>query len=237
MSIRFYKCINGCKISRSLFCLSENEDGEYSYKIQKFNYCPKCGAMQKETQEIIKSFFELNHYPESLKTALNLLLHSEPESAVREAVVVLENRIKELSGLNDSHGKKLVSEALDFTYDKQNGMFIKRPLIAINSLETESDFNEQEGIKLMLIGFFQGPRNLYMHNQIPAAVDVSVSLLMQVAFFLKLLEGSSITQKAHWIKTKISYADIISKMPKFTDRLILKSRMWLRYQKHRKSRE
>ena len=74
--------------------------------------------------------------------------------------MTVENYLKKKSGF-DSHGFDLATKALSFEIDKQTGEIKKPPLIAINDLKNESDRNEQDGIRYMLMGFFQGPQNLY----------------------------------------------------------------------------
>lgn len=98
----------------------------------------------------------------------------------------------------------------------------KAPLIAINDLKSESDKNEQDGIRYMLMGFFQGPRNLYQHNHIGSGVSNSISILIEASFFLHLLDGHSITKNAHWIQHKADYREIYRMMPKRLDRWKLK---------------
>ena len=55
--------------------------------------------------------------------------------------------------------------------DKQTCAIKRAPLIAINGLKNESERNEQDGIRYMLMGFFQGPRNLYQDNHIGSGVS------------------------------------------------------------------
>ena len=87
------------------------------------------------------------------------------------------------------------------------------------ALKTESDRNEQNGIRYMLMGFFQGPRNLYQHNYIGSGVSNSISLIIDASFYLHLLDGHSITQKGRWINTEVDYHEIYKKMPRWYDRL------------------
>ena len=101
---------------------------------------------------------------------------------------------------------------------KKTGTITKAPLIAINKLQSESDRNEQDGIRYMLMGFFQGPRNLYQHNHIGSGASNSISVIIQTSFFLYLLEGHSITKNGQWIPTKLNYREIYQKMPKRFDR-------------------
>jgi uncharacterized protein (TIGR02391 family) len=117
-------------------------------------------------QEKLQAFFDVYDLHPKLEVAKRLAMKSEFEAAVREAVVVLETSIKDKSNLTDLHGKDLASKAFRMEYDKQSNVVKTPPLIALNKLETESDRNEQEGVMMMLMGFFQGVRNLFQHNSI-----------------------------------------------------------------------
>ena len=66
-----------------------------------------------------------------------------------------------------------------FEVYKQTGEIKRAPLIAINDLKNESQRNEQDGIRYMLMGFFQGPRNLYQHNHIGSGVSNSISVIIE----------------------------------------------------------
>ena len=139
------------------------------------------------------------------------------EATAREAFVTVENSLKKKSGL-DSHGFDLATKALAFEADKKTGEIKKKPLVAINELKNESDRNEQDGIRYMLMGFFQGPRNLYQHNHIGSGASNSISVVIEASFFLRLLDGHSITKNGQWLRTKIDFQDMINKTPKLIDR-------------------
>ena len=70
----------------------------------------------------------------------------------------------------------------------------------------------------MLMGFFQGPRNLYQHNHIGSGVSNSISVIIEASFSLQLLDGHSITQNGRWIPETVDYREIYQKMPKRIDR-------------------
>ena len=163
----------------------------------------------KEAQRI----FEVYNIHAALSDAVQLIYKSEFESAAREAFVAVESYLKKKSGL-DSHGFDLATRALSFEIDKQNGEIKRAPLIAINDLKNESQRNEQDGIRYMLMGFFQGPRNLYQHNHIGSGVSNSISVIIEASFFLHLLDGHSITQNGRWIPETVDYREIYQKMPK-----------------------
>lgn len=168
----------------------------------------------------VKAFFEVYNIHPLLKRALNLVYKSEFEAAARESFVVLETVLRKKSGL-DCHGFDLATKALKFEKDSKSGEITNPPLISINKLQTESDRNEQDGIRYMLMGFFQGPRNLYQHNRIGAGVDTSVAIIMEASFFLNLLDGNSMTQNGHWIPHKVDYYAIYHNMPNRFDRFRL----------------
>ena len=169
------------------------------------------------SQEKLSNFFDVYNIHPALKAAQNLLCKSEFEAAAREAFVAVETVLKKKSGL-DSHGFDLATKALSFEVDKKTGEVIKAPLIAINALKCESDRNEQDGIRYMLMGFFQGPRNLYQHNHIGSGASNSLSIVIEASFFLWLLDGHSITKNGHWISTQVDYQEIYNKMPRRIDR-------------------
>lgn len=191
-----------------------------------------------DSLEKLTAFFDVYRMHPSLDTAKRLLCKSEFESAAREAFVTVENLLKKKSGL-DTHGFDLATKALSFEFDKQTGELKKYPLVAINELKTESERNEQEGIRYMLMGFFQGPRNLYQHRHIGAGVSNAISIIVEASFFLHLLDGHSITKNGQWILSKADYRDIYSKMPKRLDRwkLIRILKLRARHGKRDKSNE
>lgn len=171
----------------------------------------------------IKGFFDVFDLHPSLERAKKLVYKSEFEAAARESFIAVESSLKKKSGL-DLHGSDLVTKALSYESDKNTGEIKKAPLIAINSLNSDSDRNEQRGIMYMLMGFFQGPRNLYQHNHIGSGAGTAISVLVEASFFLQLLDGHSITKKGHWIPIRVDYRDIYKKMPRRIDRWKL---IWL----------
>ena len=171
----------------------------------------------QNTLKKIKCFLELSLIHEKLEKAVNLLYKSEYEASIRESIVVLENYLRKKSGL-DLHGTNLVAQSLGFEYDKAKRIMKREPKIKINSLDSESELNEQEGLKLMLMGFFQGPRNMYQHNNIYVPVNVILTLFLQISFFLKLIDGGSLTKHAYVIKKKVDVTNILNNMPKKSDR-------------------
>lgn len=233
-----YSCPNQCNLPPRRKELKEFENGTYGFGYRDFKFCPCCGSLMPESLNKLKGFFDIYDTHPALEKAIKLMYKSEFEASAREAFVVLENYLKKKSGL-DSHGFDLATRALSFEVDKKTGETTKVPLIAINELKTESDRNEQDGIRYMLMGFFQGPRNLYQHNHIGSGVSNTISIIIEVSFFLKLLDGHSITKNGRWIQSKVDYQKIYNNMPKRIDRwkLICLLKKNIRYSKKQKKRD
>lgn len=214
---RHYSCPNGCTLPPAKKQLQKFKDGTYGFAYNDFSFCPHCGNLLLSSQKKLDAFFDVYNLHPSLDAAKRLLCKSEFEAAAREAFVTVENVLKKKSGL-DTHGFDLATKALSFEVDKKTGTVVKPPLISINNLKNESGRNEQDGIRYMLMGFFQGPRNLYQHRHIGSGASNSISVVIEASFFLQLLDGHSITEKGQWISTKTDYREIFDKMPKRTDR-------------------
>lgn len=221
MRRNLYKCPNGCKLPPRVKAIHENRDHTYSFSYDDFPFCPICGSLMPVSLERLKGFFEVYHIHPLLQDSVDLIYKSEFESAAREAFVTVENVLRIKSKL-ESHGFDLATKALSFECDKKTGEVTKQPLIAVNGLKNESDRNEQEGIRYMLMGFFQGPRNLYQHNHIGSGVSNSFSIVIEASFFLHLLDGHSITKDGRWIPVKTDFNEIYDNMPRRIDRWRLK---------------
>lgn len=217
MRTKRYSCPNGCSLPPRKKQLVQSQNGTYKFDYNDFTFCPNCGSLMPYSQEALKAFFKVYNIHPDLKNALNLIYKSEYEAASREAFVTVETTLKKKSGL-DSHGFDLATKALSFEVDKKTGQVVKAPLVSINDLKTDSERNEQDGIRYMLMGFFQGPRNIFQHNHVGSGVSDTLSIVIEASFFLHLLNGHSMTKNGKWIESKISYKDIYSNMPKASDR-------------------
>lgn len=215
------KCINGCVLPKAKKHIIKKEDNTYTYGLAVSNCCPICGALMPESIEKIKAFFEVYQLHPDLATAKRLIFKAELEAAARGAFIAVENKLRELSGL-DLHGMDLATKALSFSYDQKAGTVTQMPLIAVNDLSSESKRNEQEGLRFLLMGFFTGQRNIYQHNNIRSGVSDSLSVVIEASFILKRLERHSILDGGQWIPDKTSYTEILEKMPRLIDRIKLK---------------
>lgn len=219
--MRRYTCPNNCilpPIRKTLM----NKNGKWSFVYPDFMYCPRCGAMLPQTCEKIEKFFSVYVLDSRLDRAKQLIYKSEFDAAAREAFVVVETVLRDMSGL-DLHGVNLVTNALNYEIDKKSGVITKEPLIRLNNLSTDSERNEQEGVRFMLMGFFQGARNIYQHNEVEHGLWAALPIIIQASFFLYLLDGNSITKDATcvWSKEKVSLRNVYSNMPNPFDRIRL----------------
>lgn len=219
-----YSCPNGCTLPPRKKVLTKVKDSVYKFGYKDFNYCPVCGGFMPESLNKIKGFFDVYKIHPSLERACKLIYKSEFAAAAREAFVAVETVLRDKSGL-DAHGFDLATKALSFEFDKKTEELKKPPLIAINDLKTESDRNEQDGIRYMLMGFFQGPRNLYQHKHIESSVDNTISIIIEASFFLRLLDGHSMVKKGKWILSEVDWKDIYDNMSNPIDRARLVYRL------------
>lgn len=230
MRSKKYSCPNGCKLPPRKKVLREFDDGTYGFDYHDFPFCPICGNLMPETKKKFEEFFQIYRLHPMLQHAEMLIYKSELNSAAREAFIAVETVLRNKSGL-DLHGMDLATKALKFEVDKQTGEISKPPLIAINDLKTESEKNEQDGIRYMLMGYFQGVRNLYQHNDIGSGASNALTAVIDASFFLHLLDGKSITKHGHWIPVKIDFKEVYSKMPKRLDRIKLRRMLKKRYRR------
>lgn len=234
--MRKYKCQYGCDLPIIRKEIRELSEGVYGYEYYDFPFCPNCGALMPSARDRLENFFKVYNIHPKLEKSKQQLLKSEFDSAVREAAIAVETSLKVKSGL-DSHGFDLATRALSFEFDKTTSNIKKTPLIAINNLKTESERNEQDGLRYMLMGYFQGVRNIYQHNSVGAGVSNAISAVIQASFFLDILDGNSLTKHGEWILTKRNYKYIYDHMPKKIDRIRLRYRLKRLIKQHSKTRE
>lgn len=173
-----YKCKNNCRIPSDM-----------AERLQ-FNVCPKCGELYPQTEIYIDNYFRIIQLSDTLNKAKRLLLKSEFDSAVREAIIQFETTVKRKSGLSDMIGSSLMADSFSFKYDGRTKEIIEEPKIKINDLSDISKRNEQEGFKLLTMGFMQGIRNVYMHTEGTSRLYYTLQIITIVDLFLKQIQSS-----------------------------------------------
>lgn len=109
--------------------------------------------VQHRTRELKKRLMNYNAHPYVIKCCREELLEENYFHAVLEASKSLLDHIREISGLSED-GTKLVDMALGG----------KKPIIALNSLRTQSEQNQQNGLREMINGVVHMVRNVTAHE-------------------------------------------------------------------------
>ena len=164
-------------------------------KKYNFNVCPICGHLYPKCIEDIRQYFRIIQLSEELEKAGNLILKSEMVAAVREAIIVLETLVKELSGLIDLTGSDLMAKAFSFKTDPQTKEVTEKPKIPISDLSTVSKRNEQAGIQFVAMGLMQGVRNIFMHSKGTEKLFYCIQVITTIDFLLKQIVGWGVIAK------------------------------------------
>jgi uncharacterized protein (TIGR02391 family) len=150
-----------------------------------FNLCPYCGELFSKSKRTIMSYLHLigAHEEEALEGTLKLARKGELTAAAREALVALEDHVKQTSRLN-GRGRNLMTEAFSYAWDGSLKRLTKRPKIAINKLRNETERNEQDGIQNIAVGLMAGARNILAHKHGQISIGNSLNIITAVAFVL-----------------------------------------------------
>ena len=142
-----------------------------------------------ECIEYIENYFRIIQLSKPLEKSKRLIKKSELVAGVREALVTLENIVKEKSALKNLMGVDLMAKAFSFRCDQASGNIIEKPKIKLNKLKDISDRNEQEGIKFLAMGLMQGIRNIYMHTKGAENLYYCLQVITTVDLILKQILG------------------------------------------------
>jgi uncharacterized protein (TIGR02391 family) len=122
-------------------------------KFRQCNIAKTLDEAEKKARTIRAKFQGRQIHPEVLKYCRPELLQDNYFHAVFEASKGLAQRIRDLSGVQ-TDGAALVDKV--FSIDK--------PILAINSLQTETERSEHKGFALLLKGCFAAVRNPLAHG-------------------------------------------------------------------------
>ncbi len=130
---------------------------------ENFSVCPMCGHFYPVRLNEIEEYFSLMRLCKELEPAKQLFLKTELVAAIRESVITLELIVKHKSQL-DLSGRDLMAKAFGLEFDLKTKTIKRLPKIAINSLKSISERDEQEGIMYLAMGAMQAIRNNYLHT-------------------------------------------------------------------------
>jgi uncharacterized protein (TIGR02391 family) len=133
--------------------LSLGEDG----KIRRVKIAKTIAEAEQRADELRGKLQDRNVHLDILKFCKAELLTDNYFHAVLEASKSIANKIRKITGLT-SDGAILVQEA--FGFGKEN-----KPLLAINTLNNDTEKGEQKGFTNLLIGLFGTFRNPTAHAE------------------------------------------------------------------------
>lgn len=174
----FLKLINELNKILTFSGLIINEEG-------KFNTITKATTINEATakaSKFRKILYDRNIHPDILKFCRPELIQGNYFHAVFEATKSLADKIRNISGIS-LDGNQLVYAV----FDKD------KPLIAINSLRTSSEKNEQTGFKNLLLGIFSMFRNTLAHEAKiywPITEQDAIDLLTTLSFIHRKLDNA-----------------------------------------------
>lgn len=99
--------------------------------------------------------------------------------AITDAIEYMSEIIREKSGL-DGDGEQLFGNAFGG----------KSPKLRINKLQTVTERDAQEGLKLILIGMYKGIRNPRSHDQVEDTKNTADSIIYFVDYLLGIIDQS-----------------------------------------------
>lgn len=160
------------------------DDGEFYQIIAS----KQLSEIQRRTRELKKKLTINGAHHIVLSCCKEEWLSEDYFHAVHEAAKSLADRVRELTGLSFD-GAQLFETALK----------VSDPYIALNKLQTNSEKNQQNGMREMLCGVFHMVRNVTAH-ELRIRWDINendaIDILTQVSYLHKLLDICVIVKKA-----------------------------------------
>ncbi len=160
------------------FCgLEYNQKGEFKL-IQK---ATTISEAKKRTNSIVSKLRDRKVNSNVLKYCTEELLSENYFHAVFEAAKGLSDKIKEMTSLTGD-GAALFDKVFS----------VEKPLLAINSLKTDAEQNEQKGLCMMLKGIFLMVRNVTAHTpKIKWIIDEeeAIKMLMTISYLQDMLDN------------------------------------------------
>lgn len=143
---------------------------------------------RQRTNNLLHKLSDRNANPKILKYCTEELLNENYFHAVFEAAKELADHIRELSGLSGDG-----AQLFDMVFSVDN------PILAINTLSTDAEKNEQKGLCMMLKGIFSMVRNVTAHTpKIKWIIDENeaIKILMIISYLQDYLDRCIIVPKA-----------------------------------------
>lgn len=120
----------------------------------------------------------LDIHPEIERAISSLFQSGHYANAVEDSCKVLDGLVKIRSGKSDLSGTELMQAVFS----------VKNPILAFNSLQTETDKSEQQGMMFLYAGAMLGLRNPRAHEIIKDDPQKALELIAFLSFLAKSLD-------------------------------------------------
>ena len=135
---------------------------------------------------LIRVFDEMVTSPDLIEVSRQLFTDGHYAMAVEKAFVCLNNRVKEKSVLNDKDGADLMRMAFS----------ANSPVLALNSFQSQSEKNEQQGYMEIFAGTMIGIRNPRVHEHtLEDEPEVALELLVLANHLMRIVDNSSLSRE------------------------------------------
>jgi len=133
--------------------LKINKDNRVVLSQEPVPSRPQNKPTDKEEIEIFK---KIRLHPKIQEVSEKLFINGSYELAIFEAFKAVNNAVKEKTGIIDKDGQSLMSHVFSGN----------PPILALNSLKSQSEKDEQDGFKFLFMGSMAGIRNPKAHENV-----------------------------------------------------------------------
>ena len=137
------------------------------------------GKFSEERESASHPFDERNIHPDISNVSIKLFNDGHYSQSTFEAFKLIELRVKDMSGLNDSGYKLMMAAFLDSS-----------PKIKLTSLKSKSEIDEQNGFKFIFAGAMSAIRNPRGHEINIDPIDMCLDHLSIASVLLRRLENT-----------------------------------------------
>ena len=147
---------------------------------------PSSPQNEPSDREEIELFRKLRLHLKIQEVSKKLFIDGHYAQAIFEAFKVVNNAVKEKSGIDDKDGQTLMAHVFSCSF----------PVLALNSLKSQSEKDEQDGFKFLFMGAMAGIRNPKAHENVKQADPYrTLHYLIFASLLMTKVDESKITKK------------------------------------------